>query len=63
MNISNQQFAQTTHCPSCHRCFCGTAKLQAIDGAAICSHCKPAYEEQWRRRQQDQQPQSQPGQQ
>lgn len=45
MNQQNQIFAQTTHCPHCNRCFCGTAKLQAIDGTAICSICKPSYEQ------------------
>lgn len=48
MNQQNQLFAQTTHCPKCGRCFCGTAKLQAIDGIAICGNCKPMYEAQLR---------------
>lgn len=56
-NQQNQIFAQTTHCPMCGRCFCGTAKLQAIDGIAICAVCKPAYEDNWRKQQQT--PQSQ----
>lgn len=50
MNNQNQQqnlsqWAKATHCPHCNRCFCGTAKLQAIDGTAICSFCKPPYEQ------------------
>ncbi len=60
-NQQNQIFAQTTHCPKCGRCFCGTAKLQAIDGQAICANCKPVYEEQWRQRQQQQQQTQQSG--
>lgn len=52
-NQQNQVFAQTTHCPGCGRCFCGTAKLQAIDGTATCANCKPALEEKWRKRQQE----------
>lgn len=43
-----QLFANTTNCPQCHKCFCSTAKMQAIDGSAICAFCKPAYEERLR---------------
>ena len=46
--MNQQQYIQTTHCPHCHRCFCGTAKLAAIDGTATCANCKPAYEQRLR---------------